>query len=78
MWDYSVSKLTCRSHLSGLLLPLLGKILTSTGENKNKIEQAFIHSTYSDVVGIAMKELFAQFLIVRTYGEIGGCIRYLF
>jgi hypothetical protein len=45
---------------------------TNTGENKNKIERSTTHSKYSEKVGIAMKELFAQFL-VRIYGEIEGC-----
>ncbi len=48
------------------------KTRTNTGENKNKVEQSTIHSKYSEKVGIAMKELFAQFL-VRVYGEIEGC-----
>jgi len=45
---------------------------TYTGENKNAIEQSTTHAKYSGLVGIAMKELFAQFLI-RTYAEIPGC-----
>jgi len=45
---------------------------TYTGENKNAIEQSETHAKYSGLVGIAMKELFAQFL-VRTYAEIPGC-----
>ncbi|TAD96721.1 MAG: hypothetical protein EAZ97_13575 [Bacteroidetes bacterium] len=46
---------------------------TGTGINKNKIEQTKIHNKYSSIVGIAMKELFAQFL-VRIYAEINGCV----
>jgi len=45
---------------------------TNTGENKNRIEQSTTHSKYSEKVGIAMKELFAQFL-ARAYDEIEGC-----
>ncbi|MDR2733986.1 MAG: hypothetical protein LBC99_04995 [Spirochaetota bacterium] len=46
---------------------------TNTGMNKNSVEQTATHSRYSDIVGIAMKELSAQFF-ARIYGEIPGCI----
>jgi len=45
---------------------------TYTGENKNAVEQSATHAKYSGLVGIAMKELFAQFL-VRSYAEVPGC-----
>ena len=44
-----------------------------TGESKNSIEQSLIHDRYDKYLGIAKKELFAQFL-TRIYFEIPGCI----
>ncbi|MEY4937448.1 MAG: hypothetical protein RIS64_3807, partial [Bacteroidota bacterium] len=46
---------------------------TNTGANKNSVEQTKIHAKYSNVIGIASKELFAQFY-TRIYAEMDGCI----
>jgi len=43
-----------------------------TGQSKNSIEQSKIHDKYSNKMGIAKKELFAQFL-TRIYFEIPDC-----
>jgi hypothetical protein len=43
-----------------------------TGESKNRVEQSKIHDKYSLYLGIAKKELFAQFL-TRVYFEIPEC-----
>ena len=44
-----------------------------TGQSKNSIEQSLIHDKYDIYLGIAKKELFAQFL-TRIYFEIPDCI----
>ena len=43
-----------------------------TGQSKNSIEQSKIHSKYGIYMGIAKKEIFAQFL-TRIYFEIPDC-----
>jgi hypothetical protein len=43
-----------------------------TGQSKNSIEQSRIHDKYDIYMGIAKKELFAQFL-TRIYFEISDC-----
>ena len=43
-----------------------------TGQSKDKVEQSRVHDKYGDLIGIAKKELFAQFL-TRIYHEISDC-----
>jgi hypothetical protein len=43
-----------------------------TGQSKNSVEQSKIHDRYGSYMGIAKKEIFAQFL-TRIYFEIPGC-----
>ena len=44
-----------------------------TGQSKNSVEQSSIHQKYGNYMGIAKKEIFAQFL-TRIYFEIPDCI----
>ncbi|MDR0604949.1 MAG: hypothetical protein LBG80_11665, partial [Bacteroidales bacterium] len=43
-----------------------------TGQSKNSVEQSKIHDRYGNYMGIAKKEIFAQFL-TRIYFEIPDC-----